>query len=340
MSRMRFFDLDNRSVGEIACSVSRTWAVNYSKSESGQSTTVVIHSKKAVREWCGPGRMALVEDPRFPAFAGMFDPPWSAIAPVTSALYNPEYLLSLRTPSQRQKFTGSTEEIVRQILDVANGQEELFLRLGECDFTDDDREETLDTRNLWDQLLGLIRRVGAEMLIRPVVVDGQLILYMDVLQRVGVNTGFLLHDGARANMKILRAEIAKTVINQVVGTSSQSTAQSRITTEPFTDDESADEYRLRSAVVQFRDVVEQGTLERHTEAYLESAARQRLELEIALYDVGDTFSQARPGNTYMLQASSILLPRRAPGWRGSGRIMKMTYNEPEGSLTATVEVVL
>ena len=88
MSRMVVFNLDRSSAGEIHTPVSRNWAIN-----AGGQAQVAISAADAANSWLQFGRLALVEHATLPAWCGMVDTPWGAIAPVSLTMYNAGYLL-------------------------------------------------------------------------------------------------------------------------------------------------------------------------------------------------------------------------------------------------------
>jgi len=338
VSRIVVFDLANRSQGEFSGVCNRGWMVNgsYSTSGGGQ-TSIAIPDSVAGQPWMQIGRMVYVDHPKLPAWAGMIDTPWESTLPASVSIYNMEYLLSLRTPDEQVELDGTTIDIAGQMLEMANEQEEMYLRLGEISGDSERRVETLDQRTFWEQLNALAARSGLEMVLRPVRESDHLVIYVDMLDQAGEVDQFELHDGANANMQIQSAKLDGTIVNRVIGISSQSTASSRITTEPQTIDDSIDTYRLRSSVAQFQGVTEDSTLLANTQAVLSASAWPRLIIQANILDVGDTFAHLAPGNTINVHASRLFLPGGVRAWRGQMRMMALAYDEGQNSVGITME---
>ncbi len=179
-----------------------------------------------------------------------------------------------------------------------------------------------------------------EMQIRPVQEEGRLYLYVDVLERVGRDTGFLFHDGQNANMNVLDASIDNEIWNRVIGIGDESTLKDRGRTAPMYEPASIRDFRLRSQNVQFRDVREVSTLARYTATYVRAASRPVLRLKVIIEDVGDALRNVAAGNTGIFHAYNIYLPGGTIGWKGEGRMKAIAYDESTNTVGMTVEAEL
>jgi len=339
-SRVVVHGLDNRSVGELRGIVNRGWTlIGDPNTKPGGETSIILDSVSASKPWMQLGRIVTIAHPKLPTWAGVIDTPWSARLPVKLGIYNIEYLFNLRTPDAPLMLTGMTGDVVQTMIEQINAQEETYLRVG---VVDDDavRQETLDERPYWEQLTELMERAGMELQIRPVKEEGRVYLYVDVLERVGRDTGFLFHDGENANMSVLDASIDNEIWNRAVGIGDESTKTGRKRTPPLYEPGSIRDFRMRSRNVQFRDVREDSTLVRYTGAYVQTASRPLLRMKVIIEDVEAAFENAAVGNTGIFHAHNLHLPAGRVGWKGEARMKAIAYDEKSSTVGMTVEAEL
>jgi hypothetical protein len=302
-----------------------------------------LSKSAALKPFIQLGNMALIEHATLPAYAGMIDLPWEAISPAKISIYNAEYLLTLYYPdTPLSVWAGTVADVARQIISMANQQQDTFLRPGDMSQAENVLcSYTMDQRNLWDHLNKLCLTYGMEIIFRPQrnATDRKLYTYVDIGTSLGYYTNALLHDGEGGNMVVTSATISDKIINRVVGTGDQSTAASRLYTAPNIDDVSADKYRMRGGIIQFQNVLDISSLNSWTNIYLESMRRPILKLKILIFDrdEGKTFAQLRLGNSYWVHATKIILPGGVQGWRNIGRTIVMAYNEKDNTVGMTVE---
>lgn len=335
MSRVVVLDLNNMSVGQFdaICTLGYTLDGHASVSGGG-SGTIRIPDDVAVEDWLDFGRMIVIQPEDLPAYVGVIDTPWGAVSPATMTIYDPEYLLNLRAADAEVKFTGNVEKILRDIINMANNLEDLYLRMGtiyEIDQTY--RDETLDARPLWEQVQALALRSGTEIVLRPKREDDKRwYIYIDIGTQLGIDTGFLLSDGDGGNMKVQSANVRGEIINRYVGINDASSSQSQLRTAPLTDTTSIQRYRMRNRVEQFQDVVDPNTLKQNTQSLLDASSAPYIELTVSVMNNDHAFQNLRPGNSVMAHASKITLPGGKLGWRGKARITKMAYDEATGTV--------
>lgn len=334
MSRIIVFGLDGISVGELHGNCMRGWAIN----EGGQAT-IALPADDARNRWLDIGRMLLIEHPKLPPWAGMVDTPWNALIPSQATVYNSEYLLSIRSLEIVTRLTGTAGRIVAKLIDLANRQEDLLIRPGNVDYYNDiERNEIFDQRPVWELIVALVKKAGMEIMLRPDRdANNRLVIYYDIQQQLGVDTGIELHDGAHANITITSVSVDGVIVNRVTGISDQGTATSRLQTDPQSDTTSIAAYRLRSQVVQYSGVTQMSTLIRNTRNYLTANKDPKVYLTVEVLDKGDVFYHLRLGNTLLLHAANILLPGGRRGWRGSVRITAMAYDESKNTVTMALE---
>lgn len=346
MSRILFFNLDGTQSGEIHANCNRGWAIN-----DGGKATLTLPASDAIEPWLQFGRMALMVHGRksgdtatgiLPMWGGMIDPPWRAMQPVQMNIYNAEYLLSLRAPDVRLQLHGRAAKVALQLVGNANKLETLPIVEGELDLsTPSLDEETFELNSIWDQLVAYIKKHGMEMQFRPGLdPSGRIVVYMDVQRRIGNDTNFLLQDGDLPNMQITDAQVIGTIYNRAIGNSNGSSAGKDLNTNPMTDDDSIQKYRLRNTVMQFANQTYMSSLKTLTRNALDAAAWPRLKITTNVIDQGDTFSHLRLGNSLIVHASKLILPGGVQGWKGIARIMAMAYDESKNLVTMNLEAAL
>lgn len=339
-SRAVFYGLDNRSVGELRGLVNRGWTLIGDPSvKPGGSTSLTLDEESASKPWLQLGRVVTIHHSKLPAWAGVLDTPWSANLPVRVTLYNIGYLFQLRTPDAPLTITGMTGDFVQTMIEQINGQEETYLRIGQVD-EDVVRQETLDERPYWEQLTALIERAGMELQIRPVKEEGRLYLYVDVLNRVGRDTGFLFHDGENHNMNVVDASIDNEIWNRMVAIGDESTKSGRKRTPPIYEPDSIRDFRMRSKNVQFNDVREMTTLMKYGTIYTQAASRPILTMKVIIEDVENAFENVAVGNTGIFHAHNLRLPAGRIGWKGIARMKAIAYDEDSETVGMTVEAEL
>lgn len=335
MSRLVFFAIQSgQSVGEIQADCSRSWAIN----EGGESQVAL---PVPVPGWLGPGMMAMIEHPTgLPAWAGMVDTDWQAAPSPGIKLYNAEYLLNLRHPDEPLKLKGSTEAKVAKIIAAANEQQELFLTVGDVEGGLETTEEW-DQRSWWAQLVNFAQARALELACRPERVNGRLLIRVDLVSRMGVDTNVLLHDsqrgGSKANIEVTSAMLTGEIWNRVIGVGTGSGAKSRLQTAAFVDDASAGLYRMRSHVAQFQDAGDLSQLEALAKADLERTSAPVFALEANVLDVGGIYYSMGLGNGVLAHVANCYLPYGRQGWSGWGRLQKMVIDETSNKLAIRLE---
>jgi hypothetical protein len=330
MSRIIIFGLDGKSMGELHANCNRGWVIN----DSGQ-TTVTLPTDAAASEWLEFGRMALVEHPKLPAWAGMIDTPWTATPPVKLTLYNAGYLLHIRTFENPQNYKGNTAQLCAQMVAYASNREDLGIQMGD---TDVNGVQTIhfNATAIWEQMVDLVNKAGMEMQLRAGRdANNKLAIWLDVKKMLGINTSFLLHDGANHNLEITSALVDGEIWNRLRGMSSSGSGSDGIS-NPREDPESIKRYRLRTQDLQYPNVTDLKQLANNAAVTLAKSAYPYLNLTVNILDVGDTFSFLDLGNQFVVHASKLWLPGGVQGWRGAARLTAMAYDEENNKIAATL----
>lgn len=338
MSRIIVFDLNNNPVGQFSGDVNRGWILlgNTGVSDGGL-TTVTIPTDVAQQPWLQLGRMVLIEEPPLPAWAGVMDMPWKVSPPVEITFYNAEYLLSLRSAERSVPVVGPMASVIGEMIHLANEQEPLYLALGSTGNVQDQQNIVIEQSNIWDQMIELLEDTGYEMVLRPQRdTRNRLSIYADIGLGLGVNTGFLLHDGDNGNMKVIDGTVDGGAINRVRGISGTTSESEQLETDVFEDQNSQNIYRTRSEVVQFRNVSQLSALNQYTQNYLSNVSMPYLNLTVNVLDIGDAFANLRVGNRLIAHVSEIFLPGGRKGWKGTVRVLAMVFDETNRSIRTTL----
>jgi hypothetical protein len=338
MARVIVFDLNNAPVGEFSTDCNRGWILlgNTGVSDGGE-TTVSIPTDIAVQPWLQLGRMVLVEQPPLPAWAGVIDMPWKASLPVEMTFYNAEYLFSLRSAERSVRVNGPMASVIAEMIRLANEQEPMYISLGNTSQVQDQFDIVIEQMNIWDQMIKLLEESGYEMIVRPQRdIHNHLSIYMDVGLGLGVNTGFLLHDGDNGNMTVIGAVVDGKAINRVRGISGQTSESEQLQTDVLEDQDSQNIYRTRSETLQFRNITQLSVLNQYTQNYLNNVSMPYLDLTVDIFDVGDAFANVRVGNRLIAHASKVHLPGGVVGWRGTVRVLAMALDETKRTIRTTL----
>jgi hypothetical protein len=341
MSKIIAFGMDNMSVGEFTAVCNRGWSLQgVASTASGGSTTITVSEDIMKKGWLNPGMMVLVLDESLPPWAGVVDPPISLLTPNTITLYNPEYLLTLRSLERvNNTAKGTLALLIDTLIRMTNVQGDLYVRTGIAGGPSTVFSVSVDAKSMWEQISIMAKQYGVELFMRPQrePSDGnRLYLYLDIQDRVGVDTGFLLHDGKNENMKISRAVIDQPVWNRVVGVNSAQSANERFYTTPLVNPPSANAFRQRGILKQFEAADYTALLAKSTN-YINTYGVPVIKFDIMIMDRGDTFKYLSPGNSVLLHSTKVTMPDGRQGWRGPARIMAMAYNEKDRTVGATVE---
>jgi hypothetical protein len=272
----------------------------------------------------------------------MIDTPWTATLPAELTLYNAECLFGLRAAEHSVQVIGSMSDVVKEMIRIVNEQEQSFLQLGNATSSSPAVfNKLIEQRNIWDQLVKLLEDSGYEMVLRPErSARNELHLYTDVGVQLGADTGFLLHDGEQANMRVIEAKVNGKIINRATGVSGQSTEEAQLQTAVLEDQDSQNAFRTRSDVMQFQKVTEISTLTQYTQAFLDYGKRPYLDLTVDAMEIGETFNYLRLGNRLLVHAANVFLPGGIHGWSGTVRILAMVFDERQNTVRMTLRGIL
>lgn len=338
MSRIVVFDKSNMAVGEFTGIV--TGGMGWSLGLGGGSCTVTITDDVSAKGWIQIGRMVLVSRQNLPLWAGVIDTPWKATSPIQVTLYNAEYLMSLRRgDSAIAKITSEPCEVIAKLIEYANQREPMYVTAGAKTNIGSTISYTPDTRTYLEQVTSLASKYGLEISIRASYDSNRrLYIYVDTYKSTGITTNVLLHDGADGNVELKDAKVTGTITNYVVGKNNAST--NALYSSGEINSASITTYRLRSYVVTVQNTNVLTQLTAAAKSYLALNSLPKLSLTLSVIDQPGVFASLRVGNTVPLRLSLVHLPGGVRGWKGTGRIKAMSYDETTNQVDVNLEATL
>lgn len=338
MSRCVVLDFNGQSVGEFTAKVDRNWALISPTVAGGGRSTISLPKKTMNREFLRIGNFIFIEQGALPPWVGMIDTPWVAKEPYQINAYNIEYILSQRYLDRPVSVDGTPFYIIKALVDVANAQEETYIRPRDC-YTGSPAivHGIFDQKDVWSQLKSFVQKNNVEVFFSAHhrERDQQLIIDMNVAKHTGVATGFELRDGPKGNMRVTSASLEGVIQNRIVGINKASTEAERIILAPMFDADSIARYRMRGGVYQF-DTKNESQLENSVNTQLETSSHPKLKITIDVKDDG-AFPYLGLGNSAWIHASRIRLPGGVVGWRGVMRMIVMAYGESNNTMSLALE---
>lgn len=338
MSRIVVYGGDNFPLGEFRGIVSNLgWSIGI----GGGSATVNL-ADDDVNGLIQFGRLVTIEHEKLPMWAGVIDTPWNAISPVQITMYNIEYLLNIRV-FDTKPITLKSEEpsaAIEELINHASDRGLLFMQMGNKYNLGSAIRLLVDSRTYLEQIKQVADNYGLELTIRASQDSyRRLWVYLDTYKVTGVDSGIWLHDGQGANVELKDAKVDGEIINCVTCKSDSSTAQTVIYSDVKQDAESINIYRLRNELIT-NSSTSKTTLNAVAQSYLDKNSKPKLVLTLSAMDVGDTFNHLRLGNTLNIHLANVRFPGGERGWKGTGRIKAMAYNEAVNQVDMTMEAIL
>lgn len=305
--RIRIFDRQGFPLAEFRASVERSLVIggegraefNY----PSRKTDVVNEKVLQFGNWL------LVESDTLPPWVGVIDTPreWSPRTVAVHA-YTPEHVFGWRRGPRELKITGSAGTLFIKLLTLVNQEELTVIRAGEIWRAGNQREETLNPTKLSDDLERIQERSGEEYNWRPDTdPSGRLIVYADWVERLGVDTTALLHEGKRGgNIENVRNSFIEDgdIINDVFAVGDGMSWASR-PGHIVIDAESMDKYGLRQKSIQYSGVSNTNTLRENALQEITQSANTAKIFHVNALNVGETFAHLRLGNTMILRFENM-----------------------------------
>lgn len=340
--RVRIFDRQGYPLAEFRARVERSWVIGdegRAQFEYASRKTNIVNDT-VIR----PGNWLVVQNSALPTWAGVIDEPleWDTRS-VTVRAYTPEHIFSQRRGPLEEKLTGSAGTIFEKLLQYVNEAEQTILKPGNIWRGGAQREETINPTPLDEDLKRLQERSLEEYQFHPIVLGGILQVQADWLAQLGVDTGFMLHEGkeggnVKAEKKIMVED--GPIYNQVLGYGDGETwiSKPNVTVR---DQESIGRYGLRQFSKSFSGVTDISTLTENANIALADVKQPKRLFRLTALNVGNTFSYLSLGNRMQLQFQNIGFTGGAAGFKTTIRILGMSYDpEDKNEINLVVAEVL
>jgi len=329
--RIRIFDREGFPVAEFRTTVQRSWAIG----EEGRAVFSYPSRKTDIvnEQVLQFGNWLWVQNDTLPDWVGMIDVPrhWTART-VNVCAYTPERQFALRRGPIEDVLTGSSGTIFERLLQYVNLEETTVLRAGNIYRGGTQRQETINPTTLDKDLKRIQQRSGEEYQFRPATdVAGRLIVYCDWLDRLGIDSPVLLHEGrgggnieATENIMIEDGPI----INDTLGYGDGQTWKSKPTTKVI-DPTSTGRYGLRQDSKGYSGVTTTQALIENSTSHIAQFKAPARSFEITALNVGETFQYINLGNRLKLRFQNIGFYNGTQGFETTVRILGMAYDPTE-----------
>lgn len=323
IDRIRIFDRGGYPLAEFKASVDRSWAIGDEGRAAftypSRKTDIVNEKVLNFSNWL------LIENDQLPPWVGVIDAPreW-ATRNVTVLAYSPEHVFGWRRGPLEEKITGSPGSVFEKLLNKVNSAEATIIRTGNIYRGGTQMEETINPTLLNRDLRRIWERSGEEYQWRPMIDNtGRLIVYADWLEKLGVTTNALLHEGkGGGNVEAVGNMLVEDgpIINDLLAAGDGISWQSR-PTQNILDSDSISAYGLRQDTEEYNGVTNTQTLKdnglKKVKLFRNTAKTYRLKA----INKGDTFKYISLGNRMSLRFENIRF-----GYESIIRIIGMAYD--------------
>jgi hypothetical protein len=255
------------------------------------------------------GNWLLVQSDSLPPWVGVIDTPreWSPRI-VSVHAYTPEHVFGQRRGPLELKITGSAGTIFDKLLTRVNNEEKTVIVSGDIWRGGTQREETINPTPLSEDLERIYERSREEYTWRPETDDnGKLVVYADWVQRLGVDTTALLHEGKGGgnienlnNVFVEDGDIFNDILSYGDGLSWQSKPNVTVIDPP-----SGEKYGLRQTSLSNSGVTTTNTLRANGLDHLAQVKDTVKTFHVNALNVGDTYKFLQLGNSMVLRFENI-----------------------------------
>jgi len=340
--RIRIFSAEGHPLTEFRATVERSWAIaeegRASFTYATRKTTVVNENNLQFGNWL------LVQSTALPAWIGVIDTPrnWTTRS-VEVCAYTPEHLFTQRRGPLEEIYTGSAGSVFERLLRLVNAAESTILRTGSIWRGGEQLEETINPTQLSEDLKRIQERSGEEYQFRPFVADnGQLIIYCDWMDQLGIDTEAMLHEGKEGgNVEMLDNILVEDgpIWNDVLAYGDGETWKSKANVR-VRNPASIGKYSLRQTSQEYSGVTNVKTLQTNGTKFINDFKQPARAFKLNALNVGRTWNFTKLGNRMNLQFQNIGFYLGRAGYRTRIRITGMAYDPTErNKLVLTIEEV-
>jgi hypothetical protein len=326
---VKIFNIDGSvQVAQFQARVERSWAIG---DESRATFTYSSRKTEIVNDdVLRFGNYVLLQNDALMDWVGVIDIPRKSGPRVVQVhCYSPEHVFGWRRGPLERTLTGSAGTIFANLLSYVNTAQPTPITSGSIWRGGPQREETINPTPLSEDLLRLYERSQEEYQWRPVVTDsGRLLIYADWLERLGVDTPALLHEGkGGGNLEATSNILVEDgpIINDILAYGEGLTWNTKPNiTVPAHD--SIARYGLRQSAKEYQGVTSGATLKVHADKELAKFSEPPKTFTLTALNVGDTFKYIRMGNRMNLQFQNIGFSSGISGLEIKVRIIGAHYD--------------
>lgn len=302
--RLRIFNRHGASPIEFTASVSRSYTIG--EQDTATFDVPTDESFFNAKNFAF-GNWVLVESDISPAWVGSIGSLVWGMREVTIEAFSPEYFLSRRIGPIEKVVEAAAGMIFSEIISQANKDEVSIVRQGNL-FMSQSRQETLNPTPLSDDLRRIYERSGEEYIWRPEITDnGNLIIYGDWSEKLGIDTDFTLHEGTsggniEATNRVLIQDAPEG--NYIFGYGNGTAWTSR----PYfatRDEDSVNKYGLIQKSISYYGVTNISTLEDNVKDEIIIYKNPASIYNVNALDVGNTFEYMKLGNRMNLKMEHV-----------------------------------
>lgn len=337
-SRITIYSRAGLKLCELDTYFRRTWKLN----EFGEGELYLsIEDAKVVYEYLKFGNFIYAEHDKLPAWGGVLYTPrdWTRFAFIQIACYSAEYLLKFRSTPKVLKADDPSGAVFSKLIENLYPTEQaLPIAVGSIWGGGEPQKITYNFTETYEAVKTLADNTGYEWDITPAV---------DQLGRLYFNANWYEARGEMRRLRLIEdqnIELNDTpmveqgdIANYVIGYGEGSSWS----TKPISELQNADainEYGLFAKVFGFEDG-KKAQLSGNVQAKVDYYKYPRVSFDLNALDKGNTFYNIRPGDILPLELYSCGFTNGELGYKGSARVMGMTYDEQNNKLELVLNEV-
>lgn len=326
-SRIRVFSRAGNLIREINSPAYRDWPLN----DIGKSNFVV--KARGMESYIQFGNYVLIEHDELDNWVGVINTPrpWE---PRTNTV-NAESAMSLfnvRVGSYQQLVSGTWGQVFAQIISVINGPEQTLLEIGTVtdgiSFT-----SVVDMSNPYTYLQRALTQAQARLDFRPVVTNGKLKIFVDMLPSLYTTSDLQLIEGLNIKKNsgtlIEQGEIYNDIT--ILGVSLDQIKFEGHARDPI----SIERYGLRQTL--FSEGQSQADVDRLAQVRLAQYAYPRKTLGFVVTKKGETFQKARVGTIANVHLFTMGYLNGGLGFAGPAYIRNIQFDDKSGEAVLICE---
>lgn len=328
-SRIRLYDRTGTLIYEPSAPAFREWVLN----DIGSASFTI--RALGMEQYVEYGNYVTIEHDRLDTWVGVIvtPRPWSPRKFTVNAK-SAMWLFAQRVGSYEQQVSGSWGEIFTQIIGLVNNVENTPLKIGTYD-AGISYSSVVDLSNVYTYVQRALAQAQTRLNFRPVVTNGKLTIYIDMLPALYTASPLSLVEGLniKNNTSILieQGEIYNDVT--VMGVSLDQLKFTANRQDPV----SISKYGRRQIL--FSEGQSQNDVDRLATVRLAQYAYPRRTMALSVIDKGNAFDYTRVGNGGSVNLRTVGYRNNALGFQGAAYIRVVQFEEKQGEAILVCEEV-